>query len=126
MTSVSFDIEYVLKWQDVGGNVCDDEVQITRAKAKPGIQKRQLEKLISCLERLLCRLISTNQPCFTRVQNVLQLWEIFDVMDDTIHSSFYNKFLYYKDIFGGKFQIYEAADKKMELVIPIYIHFEGV
>lgn len=49
--------------------MCDDEVQITRAKPKPEIQKkgkkRQLGKLISCLEQLLCALDSTNQPCFT-------------------------------------------------------------
>lgn len=93
MTSTSFDIECVLKWQDVGGNVCDDEVQITRAEAKPGIQKRQLEKIISCLEWLFffCTLSSTNQPCFTRVQNVLQLWDMFDVMDETVRPSFYKK-----------------------------------
>lgn len=44
--------------------MCDDEVQITRAKLKPEIQKRkkkrQLGKLISCLEQLLCALDSTN------------------------------------------------------------------
>lgn len=67
--------------------MCDDEVQITQAKAKPGIQKRQFENLISCLEPLLCTLNSANQPCVTRVQNVLQLWEMFDVMDDSLHPS---------------------------------------
>lgn len=53
--------------------MCDDEVQMTQAKAKPGIQKRLLEKLVSCLEQLLCMLNSTNQPCFAQVQKVLQL-----------------------------------------------------
>lgn len=38
--------------------MCDDEVQITRAKAKPEIQKRQLVALISCLEQRSTRQIS--------------------------------------------------------------------
>lgn len=111
MTSVSFDIDYVLKWQDVGGNVCD-EVQITRANAKPGIQKRQLEKLISCLERLLCTLNSTNQPCFPRAQNVLQLWEMFDMMDDIVHPPLQQNSFTIKTFFGVNYNIYKSADKK--------------
>lgn len=41
MKSVPFDIECVLKWQDVGGNVCDDGVQSTQAKPKPAVHTKR-------------------------------------------------------------------------------------